>query len=395
MSSFRTCYCSVSLIVSLLWLAGCSGPEQADPHEETTDAAATASVDTAHVTARYAEGFSISYRDNGVALLRVVNRFQDYTDTLTYALVPRGGERPADLGEDVSVIHTPVRSLLATSTTHVGLTGMLDAHHVISGMAQPGYVYDPELRSRIDSGLVETFRGSELNKELALALDPELIMISGGPTAQMDDYDVLVNSGIRVLVNTEWLETTPLGKAEWVKVMGALLDREELANRRFRSVEKRYLELKQRARNPGQRPLVINNLPYKGAWFVSGGESFFANYLRDAGADYPWFDRATTGGLRMDFENVYEVGLRADLWLNPGSAESLADIRANDTRFTDFKSFRTGQVYSRNRRMSPTGGNDYWESGVVHPERVLADLIHIMHSELLPDHELYYYQKLQ
>lgn len=96
----------------------------------------------------------------------------------------------------------------------------------------------------------------------------------------------------------------------------------------------------------------------------------------------------------MDFEAVYEVGLRADIWINPGTAKTKEDILAKDPRFKDFKAFKTGRIYNNNRRMSPSGGNDFWESGVVHPERLLADLIHIFHPSVLPDHQLFYYQKV-
>lgn len=125
-----------------------------------------------------------------------------------------------------------------------------------------------------------------------------------------------------------------------------------------------------------------------------GGNSFEAILLKDAGANYPWFDEKQTGGLRKDFEVIYKVGLEAEVWLNPGAATSREEILQKDGRFKDFKAFKTGRIYNNNRRVSPAGGNDYWESGVVHPERLLADLIHILHPTLLPGHELFYYQKL-
>jgi iron complex transport system substrate-binding protein len=190
------------------------------------------------------------------------------------------------------------------------------------------------------------------------------------------------------------METSPLGKAEWVKVMAALLNKEQLANQKFNAVSKKYNELEAAVDKAEEKPLVINNLPYKGAWFVPGGGSFTANFLRDAQADYPWFDNSSTGGLRKGFESVYKVGLHADVWLNPGAAKSKEEILAKDSRFKDFKSFQNGAIYNNNRRMSPAGGNDFWESGVVHPEIILADLIKIFHPNILPGHELYYYQQI-
>lgn len=342
--------------------------------------------------AEYAEGFRISYHKN-YKLLEILKPFQDQVDTLRYSLVPR------EIADEVEVENTeeipiPVRSLIATSTTHVALTDMLDANDIITGIVGPDYVYNKEIRQRLKEGYITDFPMGELNKEEVLNMQPDLLMISGGQSSQFDNYRVLMNSGINLLVNSEWLETTPLGKAEWVKVMAALLDKEQLANEKFNAVAKKYHGLKAAVDTVSEKPLVINNLPYKGVWFVSGGESFTAQFLKDAGADYPWYDSKTTGGLRKGFEVVYEIGLEADIWLNPGAAKSKEDILTKDSRFKDFKSFKTREIYNNNKRMSPSGGNDFWESGVVHPEILLADLVKIFHPPIVPDHTLYYYRKI-
>ena len=345
------------------------------------------------VEVKYAEGFRITYHKN-YKLLEILNPYQDRMDTLRYVLKPREIRLDTTL-RNVQVVDIPVRSMIATSTTHIALTEMLGANDIITGMVSAEYVYSSEIRERLKRGELTPFKQGEFNKEQALAMQPDLIMVSAGQSSQFDDYKVLLDSGINVLINSEWLETTPLGKAEWVKMMGALLNKETSANKKFGEVAKSYNELKTKVNEVRNKPLVINNLPYKGAWFVSGGDSFTAQYLKDAGADYPWFHNSSTGGLRKDFEVVYEVGLKADIWLNPGAANSKDEILRKDSRFKDFKSFQTGRIYNNNKRMSDAGGNDFWESGVVHPERVLADLIHIMHPNILPRRSLFYYQKLE
>jgi len=384
--------CLLLLVSLCCLLAGCERTDKtARDTQSLVEENRNQTVQT-RVNPEYARGFRVSYHSDHT-LLEVLNPYQDRTDTLRYLLISRGDD-PPETTSGAQVIETPVRSMIATSTTHLALTDMLEANEIVKGITQPEYVYSPEIRERLREGEITPFTGGEFNREQALAMNPDLIMISGGMASQIDNYRVLMDSGIDVLVNSEWLERTPLGKAEWVKMMALLINREGMANEKFARVEKRYLELKHRIEGVSEKPLVINNMPYKGAWFVSGGGSFTAQYLKDAGAAYPWFDTETTGGLRMDFEAVYEVGLRADIWLNPGGAGSLEDIAAADSRFTDFKSYESGEIYNSNRRMSPTGGNDFWESGVVHPETVLADLIHILHPDRLPDHRLYYYRKL-
>ncbi|SHE38943.1 iron complex transport system substrate-binding protein [Fodinibius roseus] len=375
-----------------LLAAGCqSSASKEQPNVPEADAEI---VDFTHkAEADYAEGFHISYHDN-YKLLEIINPFQDRVDTLRYSLVPRG------IADQVNVKNTreipiPVRTLVATSTTHVALTDMLNANETITGMVGADYIYTPEVRRRIEEGIITGFPEGELNKEKVLALDPDLLMISGGQSSQFDNYRVLMDSGIDLLVNSEWLETTPLGKAEWVKVMAALLNKEKLANEKFDAVARRYNHLKAAVDTVEDKPTTINNMPYKGAWFVPGGESFTARFLRDAGADYPWYDSGETGGLRKAFEVVYRQGLEADVWLHPGTAKTKEDILAKDERFRDFKSFRTGKIYHNYRRSTPSGANDFWESGVVRPDLVLADLVKIFHPEIAGNHNFYYYGNVE
>ena len=383
-------YFYLVLFTGFLLSAACSGEKSREAQAIRASQATVSFKDTVEV--KYASGFRISYRDN-YKLLEILNPYQDRTDTLRYVLKPREIQLDTTF-RNAQVIDIPVRTMIATSTTHIALTEMLNANEIITGMVGAEYAYSSEIRQRLKQGKITGFNQGEFNKEQALAMQPDLIMVSAGQSSQFDDYRVLMESGIDVLINSEWLETTPLGKAEWVKMMAALLNKEVLANEKFGKVAEEYETLKAKAAEVKEKPLVINNLPYKGAWFVSGGDSFTARYLRDAGADYPWYENSSTGGLRKNFEVVYEVGLRADVWINPGAAASKEEILEKDARFRDFESFQTGRIYNNNKRVSESGGNDYWESGVVHPERVLADLIHIMHPGILPDRNLYYYQKL-
>lgn len=365
----------------------------------TSEKSKTGKVDSSAVTfshrveVEYAEGFRISYHDN-YKLLEILNPFQNRVDTLRYSLVPRELTKEVDVS-NAREIAIPVRSMITTSTTHIGLTDMLNANDVITGMVGAEYVYNDEIRTQLEAGKITGFPMGEFNKEQALALGPDILMISGGQSSQFDNYRVLIDSGIDVLVNSEWLETTPLGKAEWVKVMAALLNKEKLANERFNAVAERYNQLKTAVEGVEEKPLVINNLSFKGSWHVPGGNSYTATFLRDAGANFPWSDSEETGALQKDFEVVYAIGLEADIWLNPGTAETKQDILTNDSRFKDFKPFQTGEIYNNIKRVKISGGNDFWESGVVHPEILLADLVKIFHPEIVPEHTLYYYQKVK
>ena len=176
--------------------------------------------------------------------------------------------------------------------------------------------------------------------------------------------------------------------------MGALVNKEGFVNKKFDSLSLAYEKLAQQARQAVVKPSVIIGMPYKGSWFVPAGESYMAQFLRDAGASYRWLDSKGVGSLSLNFESVAPEALTADYWLNVGYVDTKADIVAKDQRYGSFKPFKTGQVYNYNKLVNDIGSNDYWESGAVNPQVVLADLIRILHPELLPDHSLVYYKQL-
>jgi len=383
-------YCCLLTVIFVFGITACQSSAQKQQSKPQKTKAVSFS---GQVHAKYAKGFRITYHKN-YKLLEVLNPSQKKVDTLRYALIPR------DLLDKVSVPDTrkipiPIKSMIATSTTHVALTEMLDATDILKGVVGAKYVYSPKVRGMLKKGKISSFPMGQFNKEVALNMQPDIVMVSGGQASQFDNYRVLMDAGINVLVNADWLETTPLGKAEWVKVMGALLNKEKAANKDFSAVAQRYNDLKTSVDGLHARPLLIANMPYKGAWFVPGGDSYNATFFKDAGAHYPWSDSHQTGGMRKDFEVVYQEGLKADVWINPGAAKTKEGLLAKDSRFKDFKPFKTDEIYNNNRRMSPTGGNDFWESGVVHPDRILADLVKIFHPDIVADHQFYYYRKVR
>ncbi len=352
--------------------------------------------DSRQIHSNYAQGFAISYHRN-YKLIKVFNPFVNQSDTLRYLLVPNG-QMPPDGYPKAQIIRIPVQKIIVSATMHVALAEMLNATEFIAGIAGAKYVYNPEVREKLEAGEIVSFNMAGFNKEKIIAMNPDLIMISAGKVSAFNDYKLLMKLGIPVFVNADWLETTPLGRAEWVKVMGALINKEAQAIKKFRKVAANYNRLKklvEKKVEPEERPVVVSNLPYKDAWFVPGGNSYTAQYLKDAGAVYPWSKNDETGGLKLNFEAVYYEGLEADVWINPGAAGSLSDILGEDSRFSDFKSIQTGRVYNNNKRLNPYGGNDFWETGAVRPDLVLHDLINIFHPGLLENDTLYFYQKLK
>lgn len=343
---------------------------------------------------KYAKGFEISYHAN-YKLVHIFNRSGDHVDTVTYILVQRGTPVP-DGYHHAQKITIPLLSMIGTSSMHVALTDFNDCTGILTGLENLRYVSSAAVRERIAKGKIkEVGAGGSLNNELILTMHPDMVMVTENPETKFSQYQTLTDAGIPVLLNAEWMENTPLGQAEWVKLMAALVNGEELVNKKFALVENEYNRLAALGRKSAEKPVVITGMPYKGTWFVPKGDSFFAQFLADAGATYNWADTRGTGNLALSFEAVAPQALAADYWVNTGDAVSKQDITGRDKRYADFKPYKNGTVYNNNNKMTPEGSNDYWESGAVNPQLVLADLISIFHPGLLAGHQLFYYKQIR
>lgn len=348
---------------------------------------------TARTIIQYSQGLRIDYYDH-YKLVRILNRQGQRTDTLSYVLVRQGFPAPAD-HPGIPVITVPVKSMAVLSSMHIGLAEFAGVADRIVGIGNAQYLNSTQIIAATKTGKVtEIGLDGNLNEERIISMHPGALLTMSNPDASFGKYKTLGDAGVPVMPVADWLESTPLGRAEWVKLIAALTDREEYVNKKFDSVVRSYNELAQKGRQVKTRPRVIIGLPFKGTWFVPAGESYMAQFLRDAGADYKWSDTKGKGGLGLNFEAVAPEALAADYWLNIGYVDSKKDVIARDTRYTSFRSVQTGALYNYNKRAIPSGGNDYWESGPVNPQLVLADLIRILHPDLLPKDTLVYYKQL-
>ncbi|WP_324673809.1 ABC transporter substrate-binding protein [Hymenobacter sp. GOD-10R] len=377
-----------------LLLASLPGYSQVAPARPAAKAVATSAV-RGRTTVQFAKGFTISYV-GGCKVITILSPFEQKTTATRYLLVPRGVTRPAGY-TDAVVIQTPIRSLVALSSMHVALADFLGADDVIVGLGDFKYASAPRVRQRIAEGkIINAGQGRELNNELLIAQHPDLVMSTGWPGQGLSRFQTLQAAGVPVMINSEWVESTPLGRAEWVKVMAALLNKEDLVNQKFGQVVRDYQRLAALGQKAAKKPKVIVGLPFKDVWHVPDMDSYMAQFLRDAGTTYAWDKtKSPQGSLALSFETVSPVALSADYWLQTGSANTKTDITAQDTRYAAFAPFKNNRLYNNNKRTNAQGSNDYWESGAVHPDVVLSDLIKILHPELLPKWQLYYYKPVQ
>jgi len=214
-------------------------------------------------------------------------------------------------------------------------------------------------------------------------------------TGDMIKLSKVKEMGIPVIINGEYLEDHPLGRAEWIKFMAYFLGRERQADSIFHQVKVAYETSKGLTMNIQIKPTVLTGILYGDAWFMPGGQNYASTMFQDAGYRYLWDDDLSTGFIKLSFESVYERGQDADYWIGVGSFGSMAELQNAEKRYALFKPFIDTQVYTYDARKGSTGGSEYLELGYSRPDIILKDLIKIAHPDLLPDHELYFHRRLE
>ncbi len=352
-------------------------------------------VDSEHfIELNHAERFRIK-TGNGYTRITVLSPWQGANDIyLDYYLVERGNTPPPGI-PSMQIIYVPVENIVCLSTTHIGFIDILGKTGKISGIAGGRFISNSNVLERLEKGLIKDIGFDQnLNYELLVQLNPDVVMAYGIGPETTGYLNKLKDLGLRVIFNAEYLETTPLGKAEWLIFTGYLFQKEQLAKELFREIEKEYNSLIQIASKASYNPEILINIPWKGTWYMPGGNSSLARMIKDAGGNYLWSDSEANTSFPVDIESVFRRAKNANIWINTGNALTTNDILSEDSRLKFIKPLINKRVYNNNARLGPTGGNDYWEKGIIEPHVILKDLIHIFHPNLLPEHQLVYYRKL-
>lgn len=339
------------------------------------------------VEVEYAEKFSVEYFDN----YKVLTVVTPWEEEVSYLLVQCGTPAPDDI-EAATVIEVPVQSVVTTSTTF--LPHIVDQNVVerLVGIDNLSFTSLPEVLERIEAGeIAEVYADFAPNREVLIELDPELIIMQDfapdGASAQLRE------DGLTTALNYDFTDITPLGQAEWGKYIALFFNTEAVANENFETVLNEYQALTALTEDVEDRPTVMASEPFQGSWFVPGGNSYSAQILEDAGADYLWSENEASGGFEVEFETVLDVAGEADYWVNVNWTTLDAALEATPT-FDAFAPVQDQTVYAYNNAIGPNGGNLYFEEGAANPHLVLADLIAIFHPDLLPEHEMIYYRQV-
>ena len=342
-------------------------------------------------TPEYAAGFKILGATNVQStLIQVFNPWQGSKEVEMSYFISRNGEQ-APTGFTGPTIPAGAKRIVCMSSSYIAMLDALGEPQRVVGVSGIDYVSNPYILAHKDS--IKDM-GPEMNYELLLGLKPDIVLLYGIGDAQTAITDKLKELSIPYIYMGEYLEESPLGKAEWMVVLSELTDSREKGIEIFSEIPKRYLSLKALTESVGQCPTVMFNMPWNDSWVMPSTKSYMAQLVADAGAEYIYKENSSNSSTPIGLETAYGLIQKADYWINVGSATSLDELKTVNLKFADAKAVRERTVYNNNLRLTPTGGNDYWESAVVHPDMVLRDLIHIFHPELVPD-SLYYYRHLE
>jgi iron complex transport system substrate-binding protein len=346
------------------------------------------------VSLQYAHGFRVEC-GNGYYVVTVDRPCSDAADSQSYLLLSKGGSVP-EAHKDLPVIYIPVKRIITTSMTMLPFIERLTDKSSLVGVGGKRYVYSEDIRNlNLLDVASDAGSGLRIDVEKILSLQPDVVFVYTYTATEKEAAERLAALGVPIVIASDYLEETPLGMAEWIKFVALFLGEEKKAEIFFRGVSERYNCLKELANKAEARPTVMVNAAIGGMWYVSGGRSWPALLIRDAGGEYLWSEVDLPGSIPIDFEKVLERALNSDFWINPTTWRNLDEGRGQDSRYTAFRPFREKKVYNNNARINGAGANDYYQQGVMRPDLILADLISIFHPTLLPNHELYFYRLLE
>ncbi|MEO5777822.1 MAG: ABC transporter substrate-binding protein [Flavobacterium sp.] len=344
-------------------------------------------------TVHYAKGFSIENYD-GYAVVTVINPWPKATKTYTYILQEKNGIVPDSLKQN-TIIPVPIQTIVVTSTTHIPSLEMLDEVNTLVGFPHRDYISSEKVRARIDAGNVkELGNNQDLNTEVLLDLQPNII-IGYGIDNKNPTLDNLQKSGLKVMLNGDWNEETALGKAEWIKFFGALYGKQKEAEELFAKIEKDYLNTIEVAKKAIATPTILAGDMFEDRWYLPKGSSWGSLLLKQANSNYLWQETSGTGSLSLSFETVLEKAKNADVWITSGQFSTLKEMTDMNPHYAEFDAFRNKNVYSFSGKKGKTGGILYYELAPNRPDIVLKDLVKILHPELLPGYQPFFFEKLK
>lgn len=341
----------------------------------------------------YASTFRI-LQQGELKIIELKEPYQESSTSFRYLVLPKGKNKADYVFWPVDAIVGPdIQKLVSTSTSHLASITALGRNHYLAGFPQLSIITNNDLRKRIEKNeIAELSAENSLDIEKTIMINPELV-VTYSMTGNIANLQKLSQAGIPVVLNADFLETHPLGRAEYIRFFGVLLDEQEKADSIFFAIKENYERIAGSTKNL-EGPSVISGVMYNGTWYAPGGNSWAAKFIADAGGNYTWSDNSRTGSLEMDFESAYASGKDADFWVGAASFESLTGIINAEPRYGMLAPVKNAKVFTYTKGRTPRGTFPYLEEGYLRADWVLADLKAIFHPNLMADHQYIYYEKL-
>ncbi len=341
---------------------------------------------------RYSKSL-VLIKHEGYTVIKVSNPWPDAHKSFTYILKEKNGVVPDSLQKYIT-IGVPLQSIVVTSTTNVPFLEMLGVEKSLVGFPHTDYVSSEKTRKLIDAGFVKNVGQNEkLNIEQLIELAPNLIVAFGVDNTN-PMIDNLQKSGLKVLIEADWMEQSPLGKAEWIKLFGALFGKEKEAKTLFDNIVKNYNNALTLVASKKAKSTVLYGSMYQDQWYVARGNSWVAQFMKDAKANYLWANVAGTGSMSLSFEKILEKAKTAQYWIPTGAYKNIAALANTNPHYSQFDALKSKNIYSFESKLGATGGTIFYELSPSRPDLVLKDYIKIFHPELLPDYTFTFAQKL-
>ena len=331
-------------------------------------------------TPRYAEGFAVE-RDmaTGELLLCIKNPWQGAENILYYTAINA---------------MKPVKRVIVMSSSHSAMLEAVGCADRIVGLSGCRFISSPAVRKAVEEGqITEIGYDAAFDFERVKSLRPDMVLLYGVAGEAKPITNKFDELGIPYIYIGDYLENTPLGKAEWVVAISYLCGVGDKGKEFFAGVETRYNDICASI-NTTKRPRVMLNLPYRDTWFMPSKESYIVRLIEDASGEYVYSQNTAKSSKPISLEKARVLASRSDYWLNLGQVNSMKELRRAAPRFVGVKAVRSGRIYNNTKRTNEGGGSDFWESGAVRPDLILNDLVQILHHDA-PTDSLYYYKKLE
>ena len=370
---------SVQIVTLVLLLSACGGRSKTS----------SAFVNEETIPLKYAENLTL-IKGNGYTEARLRNPWDTTRILSTYILVDKDKEMPDHLPEG-TIVRTPLSNALVYTGVHCALIKELGAVKSIGGICELQYIKVPEIQEGCQNGtIVNAGEGTNPDIEKIIDMHPDALLLS--PYENSGGHGQVEKLKVPIIECADYMETSALGSAEWIRFYGLLFHQSAKADSIFTIVEKNYNELKELAASQSVKPKVMCELKSGSAWYVPGGRSTTGKLYKDAGGDYVFDHYPNSGAVPLSFETVFDKAQEADIWVmkyNQPTDKTLSGIREDYSPYTRFKAYQQKKVYGCN-----TAYRTYYEDFPFHPDLVLKDLIRIFHPSLLPDYELKYFSNL-